>query len=75
MLEMQQIYMKIKHKKNKTAKQLETDLNILIDHTFHPYFSKDKGFVIIDGVLHFIVEQNPKMSIKKFVRYSLKHLL
>jgi len=49
--------------------------NRLIDRIFHPLFRKSRKFVIIDGVLHFIVEQNPPTSMKKFLRYSLKHLL
>ncbi len=61
-------------KKNQAAK-LQTDLNILIDHTFHPLFKKDKRFVIIDGAMHFMIENNPKSSFRKFIRYSLKHFL
>ena len=49
--------------------------NRVIDLIFHPLFRESKTFVIIDGALHFIVEQNPQVSIKKFARYSLKHLL
>ncbi len=49
--------------------------NKIIDQIFHPLFKESKGFVIIDGVMHFIVEQDPKSSTKKFIRYSLKHLL
>ncbi len=49
--------------------------NKLIDLVFHPLFREDKAFVIIDGALHFIVEQNPPVSAKKFVKYSLKYLL
>lgn len=49
--------------------------NKIIDQTLHPLFKKGKEYVIIDGILHFIVEQNPKASTKKFMKYSLKHLL
>lgn len=60
--------------RRKNRKQI-INPNMLIDEIFHPLFRESKTFVIIDGVLHFIVEQNPPVSMKKFVRYSLKHLL
>ena len=46
--------------------------NRLIDNIFHPLFKENKTFVLIDGAMHFIVEQNPPVSMKKFIRYSLK---
>lgn len=49
--------------------------NMLIDNIFHPLFKENKTFVLIDGAMHFMVEQNPTVSTKKFLRYSLKHLL
>ena len=49
--------------------------NRIIDNMLHPLFRKDKVFVIIDGILHFMVEQNPSVSTKKFLRYSLKYLI
>ncbi len=61
--------MKRKHKKS------IINPNRVIDQIFHPLFKENKSFVIIDGILHFIVEQNTAVSIKKFARYSLKHLL
>lgn len=59
--------MKRKHKR--------TNPNRLIDDIFHPLFKDGKIFVLIDGAMHFMVEQNPKESTKKFLRYSLRHLL
>ncbi len=49
--------------------------NRIIDNIFHPLFKENKKFVILDGVMHFMVEQNPPVSMKKFLRYSLRHLL
>lgn len=57
--------MKRKHRKT-------INPNMLIDNIFHPLFKESKTFVLIDGVT---VEQNPPVSMKKFLRYSLKHLL
>ncbi len=50
-------------------------VNRIIDQTFHPYFHKDKNFIILDTALHFMVEGNPKQSVKKFLRYSLKYFI
>lgn len=50
-------------------------LNTYIDQTFHPFFHEDKTSIVIDTALHFIVEQNFEKSVKKFLRYSLKHFL
>jgi hypothetical protein len=60
--------MKRKHKRT-------INPNRLIDNIFHPLFNQNKTFVLIDGAMHFMVEQNPPVSMKKFLRYSLKHLL
>lgn len=61
--------------KNRRKNKKSINPNKLIDRVFHPLFKENKGFVIIDGMMHFIVEQNPKSSTKKFIKYSLKHLL
>lgn len=61
--------MKRKHKR------LTINPNRVIDNMFHPLFKENKAFVLVDGAMHFMVEQNPSMSMKKFLRYSLKHLL
>jgi hypothetical protein len=31
----------------------------------------NEGFVLVDGVLHGLVEQNPPQSVKKFIKYNL----
>ncbi len=61
-------------KKKRKNKRL-INPNKVIDLIFHPLFREDKSFVIIDGALHFIVEQNLSVSAKKFAKYSLRHLL
>ena len=50
-------------------------LNKLIDSLLHPLFKKHPGFVILDGVLHALVEQNPEESLRKFVKYNLDKLV
>ena len=49
-------------------------INKIIDALLHPYF-KDKRVVLLDGVVHAIVERNLPKSVEKFVRYNLKELL
>lgn len=56
-------------------KKIKINPNKIIDDIFHPLFHESKAFVFIDGTLHFIVENDPPKSIKKFIRYSLKHLI
>jgi len=51
------------------------EINKLIDSIVHPFFRKSKAFVLADGIAHALVEQNPKESAKKFIRYNLKHLI
>ena len=51
------------------------EINRLIDSIVHPLFRKSKVFVLVDGIAHGIIEQNPKESTKKFIRYNLKHLI
>jgi len=46
-------------------------LNKIIDTLVHPYFKESPFFVILDGMLHAMVEQDPEESFKKFIRYNL----
>jgi len=50
-------------------------LNKLIDSLLHPLFKKHPGFVILDGILHALVEQNPEESLHKFIKYNLDKLV
>ena len=50
-------------------------LNRLIDSVMHPLFKKHPGFVLLDGVLHALVEQNPEESLRKFIKYNLDKLV
>lgn len=51
------------------------EVNKLIDAVVHPLFRKSKAFIIVDGVAHTIVEQNTKVSIRKFIKYDLEELI
>ena len=50
-------------------------LNRLIDELLHPYFKVDAGYILLDGFLHALVEQNPNESFRKFLKYNLPRLI
>ena len=50
-------------------------LNYLIDDLVHPLCDANAGFVLVDEVLHALVEQDPRVSAKKFLRYSLPEII
>jgi len=51
------------------------ELNKLVDAFLHPLATSDPYYMILDGVLHSLVEQNPSKSLTKFLRYSFPKLL
>lgn len=40
-----------------------------------PLFKTNKGFILVDGLLHGLVEQNPPITIRKFIKYNLPTLI
>ena len=63
-------------KKKRTAKHYTTgELNEVIDSLCHPLFKTNEGFILVDGLLHGIVEQNPQITIRKFIKYNLPKLI
>ena len=62
-------------RKRRGIKVTKGDLNRLIDDVFHHHFSENVGFVIVDGLLHAVVERNPEESIRKFVRFNVPVLV
>ena len=62
-------------RKRRGIKVTKGDLNRLIDDVFHRHFSENVGFVIVDGLLHAVVERNPDESIRKFVRFNVPVLI
>ena len=45
-------------------------LNKLVDDLLHPYFTDYPALIIADSLLHAIIEQDPKTSMRKSVRYN-----
>jgi len=50
-------------------------LNKLIDDLIHPHFREYPALIIVDGLLHAMVEQNPDASLRKFIKYNVPELL
>jgi len=60
----------------KIRKTTKGKLNKLIDNLIHPYFEEHPTFtIIIDSLLHAMVEQDPEMSFRKFVKYNIPKIL
>jgi len=49
--------------------------NKLIDAALHPLYKQSAGWILVDGAFHALVERNPKVSMRKFVKYSLPLLM
>jgi len=52
-----------------------SERNSIIDATIHPLANLHWGFVIVDGALHALNEQEPIESFVKFLRYNAPELL
>lgn len=50
-------------------------LNSLIDDVCHPFFKENPSFILVDGILHGMVENDPPESFRKFVRYNLPKIV
>jgi len=50
-------------------------LNEVVDRFMHPLFERDRVFVLADGLLHAMIEQNPRESVRKFVIYNFPRLI
>jgi hypothetical protein len=47
----------------------------MIDDVLHPLFGRSNVFMVVDIVLHGLVEQNPPETIRKFVCYNLPKIV
>jgi len=64
-----------KAKKKVRKPYTKGELNKLIDSLCYPLLKTNKGFVLVDGLLHAMVEQNPPETVLKFIRYSLPKIM
>jgi hypothetical protein len=51
------------------------ELNRLVDDLLHPLYGWNPELMILDAVLHGLVEQNPPETVLKFIRYSLPNII
>lgn len=57
------------------ASYTKGELNKLIDGICHPLCEGDKRFLLLDGFLHALVEQDPPVTVMKFVKYNLPEIV
>jgi hypothetical protein len=53
----------------------KSEKNLIIDSLVHPLADSHWGFVIADGVLHALNEEDPIQSLFKFLKYNAPELL
>jgi hypothetical protein len=64
-----------KTRKKSVRAYAKGELNKIIDSPCHPLFQTNEGFILADGILHAMVEQNPPATIQKFIKYNLPKIL
>lgn len=62
-------------RKKKKKQYSKGELNQLIDSVLHPLFDHSPALMVIDTVFHGLVEKNPKVTVKKFARYTLPKII
>jgi len=53
----------------------KSEKNAIIDSLVHPLADEQWSFVIVDGVLHAVNEEDPIQSLFKFLKYNAPELL
>jgi hypothetical protein len=66
---------KKKAKKKSGKPYTQGQLNLLIDAVVHPFYKQNEGLRVLDGLLHGLVERNPPVSVRKFVKYNLPEII
>jgi hypothetical protein len=51
------------------------EFNKLIDSLMHPPARDNLWFWALDGVLHGMVEQDPELTVRKFLRYNAPKII
>ena len=62
-------------KKRSGTMYTKDQLNYLIDAMIHPLHKMSEDFVLVDGILHGLIEQNPHQSVRKFLKYNLQAIM
>jgi len=53
----------------------KSEKNVIIDSLIHPLADQHWSFVLVDGVLHALNEEDPIESFVKFLKYNAPELL
>ena len=51
------------------------DLNRLIDRLVHPLIERDWRFILVGSLLRAMVERNPPLTVRKFIKYNLPKII
>jgi len=62
-------------KKKQVRHYSKGELNRIVDSLLHPFFGSKAAPIIIDLVLHALVEKAPEETAAKFIRYSLPKII
>jgi hypothetical protein len=62
-------------RKNNEYHLTKGQINRIIDIMLHRHFKKKPGLILLDSLAHLIVEDNPKESARKFLKYNAPVLL
>ena len=62
-------------KKERRKHYTKGDLNRLVDGLCHPLYKANKGFMLVGGLLHAVIEEDPPKSARKFLRYNLPAII
>jgi len=71
----QQSDTKKRNRQNHKGPYSKSEKNAIIDSMVHPLADQHWGFILIDGVLHALNEEDPVESFIKFLRYNAPELL
>ena len=64
-----------KRRKKRRRQYSSGELNRLIDDLIHPLTRQKPELIILDTLLHGMVEQNPSETMIKFIRYNLPQII
>jgi len=53
----------------------EGEINKLIDSLCHPLSKSNPSIILLDGILHGLVERDPPLSVRKFLKHNIPMLV
>jgi len=57
------------------AKLKKRTMNYIVDDLIHPYVRKYPELKLVDILLHFVIEGDPRRSLGKTLRYDIPELI